>query len=601
MLKTITGILDQSLITNYINFKAQIEAIEKSLAVIHFDTEGNIIKANDNFVNAMGYELDEIVGEHHSIFVEDDYKQSDDYKQFWQELAAGQFKVSQFRRKKKDGSFIWIEASYNPLVDNQGQVFGVVKYATDITASKILEAESLGQIKAINLSQAVIHFTPDGTILDANENFLETMGYTLEEITGAHHSIFVEEKLKTSTDYKDFWSNLAKGKFTTGEFKRLGKHGQEVWIQASYNPIFDMNGEVIKVIKYASDITKTKQENTETAGQIKAIDRSQAIIHFDLEGNILEANENFLQAMGYSLDEVKGKHHSIFVDNEYSLSREYKEFWADLKQGLYKTAEYRRIDKHGKDVWIQASYNPIYDLNGKPYKVIKYASDITAKVLHSKKLKESFRESIVSSSGDTHKISEDLKLSLSGIDASTTEMKASIDEIKLSSDNASGISSEAYEQISKTEEIITTLKNSSSEIGNILKLVTDIANQTNLLALNATIEAARAGEAGKGFAVVANEVKDLAERTSIATDEIRDKIENVQTQSVAALESITIASNSVSSVNKLNLTIAAAVEQQSTVTNHIAHSISDAAEKISDVDDGINSLKYNIEEQIKQI
>ena len=233
---------------------------------------------------------------------------------------------------------------------------------------------------ALNRVQAVIQFYPDGTMITANENFCGAVGYDLEEIQGQHHRIFCKSDYTSSQEYKDFWRNLARGQVSSGEFCRIRKDGSEIWINASYNPVYDENGKVIRVVKFATDITDEKIKNAYYGGQIEALNRAQAVIEFNLDGTIINANENFLGAMGYSLEEIQGKHHSMFVDAEYKKSPEYRSFWEQLGKGIYFADEFRRINKAGDDVWIQASYNPIFDQNGKPYRVVKYAVDITARV-----------------------------------------------------------------------------------------------------------------------------------------------------------------------------------------------------------------------------
>ncbi len=234
-----------------------------------------------------------------------------------------------------------------------------------------------GQLDAIDRVQAVIEFNLDGTILNANQNFLNALGYTLEEIRGKHHSMFVEPQFAASAEYRQFWADLASGREHAAEYKRLGKGGKEVWIKASYHPIFDAYGKPFKVVKYAIDTTAEKLRNANFTGQLEAINKSQAVIEFDLNGTIRTANANFLATLGYSLAEVQGKHHSMFVEPSYGASPEYRKFWDDLNAGIYQAAQYKRFGKGGKAVWIQASYNPIFDLNGKPFKVVKYATDIT--------------------------------------------------------------------------------------------------------------------------------------------------------------------------------------------------------------------------------
>ena len=244
-----------------------------------------------------------------------------------------------------------------------------------------LEQEVAGQLTAIDKSQAVIEFEMDGTIITANENFLEPLGYTLEEIQGRHHSMFVEPEVRDSAEYKEFWTRLNRGEYTTGEYKRVGKHGQEVWIQGSYNPIRDKQGQPFKVVKYATDVSEQKLKNADFESQLAAIRKSQAVIEFNMDGTILTANDLFLQAMGYTLEDIQGRHHSMFVEPEVRESPEYKEFWARLNRGEYTQGEYQRVGKGGKQAWIQGSYNPIFDLNGRPYKVVKYATDITKEVV----------------------------------------------------------------------------------------------------------------------------------------------------------------------------------------------------------------------------
>ncbi|MCP4278295.1 MAG: PAS domain-containing protein, partial [Gammaproteobacteria bacterium] len=271
------------------NYNGQISAIGKSQAVIEFDLTGHILDANENFLNTVGYELEEIQGKHHSMFVQSDYAASDEYKGFWASLKAGQFFSGEYQRVGKGGKDIWIQASYNPIMDMDGKPFKVVKYASDITASKYRAADYAGQIDAIGKSQAVIAFKPDGTILEANQNFLDAVGYSLEEIKGQHHRMFVDSATQNTAEYKAFWSSLANGQFFSGEFKRVTRAGEEIWIQASYNPIFDMAGNVFKVVKYASDITAEKRKNAYFEGQLDAIGKSQAVIEFELDGTIINA------------------------------------------------------------------------------------------------------------------------------------------------------------------------------------------------------------------------------------------------------------------------------------------------------------------------
>lgn len=240
-----------------------------------------------------------------------------------------------------------------------------------------LSRDARAQLDAINKSQAIIEFALDGTILDANANFLAVMGYRLEEVRGRHHGMFVEPEYRASPAYQAFWATLNGGTRTVSQFRRLGKDGREVWIEVSYNPIMGRGGKPLKIVKFAIDVTRQKMEYADLQGQVNAIRKSQAVIEFDLDGMILDANEPFLNTMGYTLAEVKGKNHGLFVDPDYRASRDYPAFWDRLRAGEYQAAQFRRLGKGGKVVWIEGSYNPILDMNGKPFKIVKFATDIT--------------------------------------------------------------------------------------------------------------------------------------------------------------------------------------------------------------------------------
>jgi methyl-accepting chemotaxis protein len=252
--------------------QAMIEALGRSQAVIEFNMDGTIITANQNFLNALGYSLNEIKGKHHQIFVAEAERNSPAYRAFWKALNDGKFQAAEYKRIGKGGREVWIQASYNPVLRG-GKPYKVVKFAADITDQKLKAIDSNGQIDAINKSQAVIHFQPDGTVITANEAFLATLGYSLAEIKGQHHRMFVEPAERDSAAYRTFWEALNRGEYQAAEYKRVGKGGKEVWIQASYNPIIDpIDGKVLKVVKFATDITKSVQDRIRKAGIQRTID-----------------------------------------------------------------------------------------------------------------------------------------------------------------------------------------------------------------------------------------------------------------------------------------------------------------------------------------
>ncbi|NEK56552.1 PAS domain S-box protein [Geodermatophilus sabuli] len=363
--------------------RGKVAAIDRAQAVIEFKLDGTVLTANQNFCDTMGYALHEIQGKHHRVFCEPSLASSEEYAEFWARMGAGGYEAGEFKRIAKDGREIWLQATYNPILDEDGRPLKVVKFASDITEAKFAGAEARGKVAAIDRAQAVVEFDLSGRVLTANQNFCDTMGYSVAELRGKHHRMFCDAAYAASEEYGELWRRLGQGEYQAGEFKRRDRDGREVWLQATYNPILDDSGRVVKIVKFASDVTATKRQHNEFTGKVAAMDRAQAVIEFDLDGTVLSANANFLDAMGYTLAEIKGLHHRIFCDPAYAASGEYRDFWEKLGTGDFHSGEYRRLAKGGKEVWIQATYNPILDESGKPFKVVKFAVDVTASKLRS--------------------------------------------------------------------------------------------------------------------------------------------------------------------------------------------------------------------------
>jgi methyl-accepting chemotaxis protein len=490
-----------------------------------------------------------------------------------------------------------LEARINCVLNGADKLQGYVVAWEDVTHRQKLELDYAGQIDAIQRSQAVVEFDMDGVITNANDNFLRIVGYTLAEVQGQRHSMFVDEATRGSAEYREMWQRLNRGEFITGEFRRIGKGGREAFIRGVYSPIVDKQGRPFKVVKYATDVTESRRRNADYQGQVAAISRVQAVAEFGLDGVIITANDNFLEAMAYRLDEIQGRHHSLFVEPAHAASAEYRKFWIDLASGKEKTGRFRRLGKGGREVWIQGSYFPILDHAGRPFKVVKYASDITplkqveAALCNTVQTLASAAQELTAVSQQMASNSEEtaaqanmvsaaaeqVSRNVATVASATEEMGASIKDIAKNANEAARVATSAVKVADKTNATVSKLGESSAEIGNVIKVITSIAQQTNLLALNAAIEAARAGEAGKGFGVVANEVKELAKQTAKATEDIGRKIEAIQSDTKGAVEAIAHIGLIIGQINDIQGAIASAVEEQTAATAEISRSVGEAA------------------------
>jgi methyl-accepting chemotaxis protein len=447
-----------------IDDRARVDAIMRSQAVIEFELDGTIITANDNFLEAMGYRLEEIAGQHHRLFVDKDEAQSEAYRQFWAELGAGRYQSAAYRRIAKGGREIWIQATYNPVLDQTGKPVRIIKFATDITAEVNKAADHEAQIAAISRAQAVIEFNLDGTVRTANENFFATVGYSLERILGKHHRMFCDPAYAASADYEQFWEKLKAGEFIAAEFHRFGEGGREIWIQASYNPVLGADGKPIKVVKFATDITERKRAE----GIISRLNASLTkMADGDLSGRI---DETF-----------SGDYEKLRLAFNTSLER-----LCDIVSGLTSTSR---------------------SLKTATGEILSGANDLSERTTRQ-------AATIEETSAAVEQLNTAVQQNAARADTASQKAR----EVANSATQGGSVMGEANVAM----ERITA---SSRKISNIIGMIDDIAFQTNLLALNASVEAARAGEAGKGFAVVAVEVRRLAQSAAQASSEVKALIE----------------------------------------------------------------------------
>ncbi|MCX6127938.1 MAG: methyl-accepting chemotaxis protein [Proteobacteria bacterium] len=587
------------------DLEAQVAAISKVQAVIEFGLDGIIRNANENFLKTLGYTLEEIKGKHHRMFCDPSFANSQEYRDFWDKLARGEFESKEYKRIGKGGKEVWIHASYNPICDTNGRPYKVIKFAVDISHQKLKDA----QLAALSKTQALIEFTPDGTILDANENFLKTVDYRLEEIKNKHHSMFCAPDFVQSHKYKEFWNRLANGEFQTDQYQRFGKNGKSIWLQAFYIPVLDNNGKVFKVVKYATDITAQKNaqiiQDTNLARTQSMMENMPInVLMADRDFNIIYINpksrdtlKTIERDLPVSVDKIQGNSIDIFHRNP-SFQRKIL--------GDDRNLPHRAKIKLGSntlDLLVSATYDSNKNYIGPmvTWELITARVELVSNIGEaSQKLAAASAElnaTATQMSGNAEKstsvanatasASEEVSQGVRTVATNTEEMSAAIKEIARNASEASTTSAAALKQAQQTNITIIKLGESSQEIGNVIKVISSIAQQTNLLALNATIEAARAGDAGRGFAVVANEVKELAKQTAKATEDITNKITGIQRDSQSSVDAVTSIGHTIEKLNSIASAIAASVEEQAATTNEVSRVVQESAKGVLTITENV--------------
>ncbi len=523
--------LEQKLM--YANEK--VEALNRATAVIEFDMHGKILNANDNFLETMGYSCEELIGKHHSMFMFGNETDSPEYKQFWDSLRSGKYANERFKRKKKNGELIWLRASYTPICGADGKPYKVVKIASDITKMIHREMNASAQIDAIDKVMAVIEFTPDGHIVRANQNFLDTMGYELAEIKCQHHSMFAVPGYAETAEYKQFWEDLAAGKFFSGTFERVGKGGKEVWLEASYNPIFSDDGSVRKVIKYASDVGNNPSSLL-------------------LSRVVKEANEVFAQMsqgnlnveMRCLLDEIGVE--TMYDDQVADLTNSVRAMVKKLKQMILAAVDAADQSRH-------AAINIKEGSNSLNQKVGKQVQDL-----------------------------QNTAQTMAAMNENVQQTNTHVQQANEVITNVAKQTNQGVQVMQQTIEAMQSIQDSSEKIADIVTLIDGIAFQTNLLALNAAVEAARAGEQGRGFAVVAGEVRSLAQKSAEAAKDIKNLIEETVTRVNQGSSMATDSGEVLSSINQ-------SIGEVTNMISQIANASVEQANGINSVNQGIREIE----------
>ena len=543
--------LQQQLRDTNAELKVRADIMDVTSIVSEADKKGDIVNINEKFVEISQYSRDELIGNPHNVTRHPDMPK-ETFKTMWATIGRGEIFRGMIKNRAKDGSAYYVDAVIAPVMGDNGKPRKYLGVRYDVTAAELESRNVRGILGVFDQSYAFIEFDTSGVITKANDNFLKTMGYDTHEIVGKHHRMFAEPEYGSSKAYESFWNELRAGNPQVGVVKRVAKSGKEVWLQATYAPVKDEMNRVVKVVKVAINVTEEKLASANAEGQLAAIHKAQPVVEFNLDGTILTANEKFLETMGYRLNDVVGKHHSMFVDPAYASSSEYRNFWAELNAGNYQTTETRRLGRNGKEVWFQSSFNPILDLNKRPFKIVKFATDVTEQrnaeialrqkvdamlvVVNAAALGDLTREVTVRGSDPIgqmgeglHRFLEEMRTNIKSMEGTASTLAAASEELSAVSEQMSAnaeetstqanVVSAASEQVSKN---VVTVATGTEEMSASIREISTNTTEAVKVALHAVRVAettnttvAKLGESSAEIGKVIKVITSIAQQTNL--------------------------------------------------------------------------------------